>query len=418
MIESAPPACAPVLGLGDSIRPEFPVFGTRSPRLAYLDSAASTFKPRAVVERLSHYLLLEHANIHRGAYALSARATELYDEARESVACFIGAKRPEEVIFTRGTTESINLVAHAIEKSLQKDDVILLTLLEHHSNIVPWQLLAERRGARVVFVPIANDATVDVATFESLVERARPRVVAFTAHSNAFGTKLPVSAMVAAARKVGAFVLVDAAQAISHGSVSVTNWGADFIAFSGHKMYGPTGIGVLYASENLWDVMQPFQGGGDMIETVTVTGSTWAEPPRRFEAGTPAIAEAVALGVAIDFIDTIGRERIQAHEGKIFSEMYSAMKREPGVTLYGPGPESGKQAVILPFSVEGVHPHDFATIADEVGVQVRAGHHCAQPALRHLSLHATTRASVGVYSDAGDVLALIEAVRRARRLLA
>jgi cysteine desulfurase / selenocysteine lyase len=399
----------------DQIRRDFPLFVAR-PGLAYLDSAASSQKPQCVIDRLTHFLSFEHANIHRGAYALSADATERYEEAREAVARFLGAANKDSIIFTRGTTESINLVAHSLERWFQPGDSILLTLLEHHSNIVPWQLLAERRGLHIEFADITADAALDREDFLRKLSTLRPKLVAFTAHSNAFGTILPVDELIAEARAVGAKVLIDAAQAAVHGAIRVEALGADFLAFSGHKVYGPTGIGALYVEPGMYDLMNPFLGGGDMIETVTTEGSTWAQPPQRFEAGTPAIAEAIALGTAVQYVGGIGIERVATHERELFSRAYERLRSEPGVTVYGPVTSGGAQASILAFTVDSVHPHDFASIADAEGVQVRAGNHCAMPALRRLGLSSTVRASLGMYSRDQDIDLLIDAIRRSRSL--
>jgi cysteine desulfurase/selenocysteine lyase len=416
---------------GGNIRANFPIFahqerveGARSIPFAYLDSAASTQKHSSVIARLSQYLSCEHANIHRGAYRLSAEATRLYDEAREKVARFLGAA-PRNIIFTRGTTESVNLVASALRKKWRHGDVILLSYLEHHSNIVPWQMIADQVGMRVEFVDIDPHARLEVNDFLTKLAQLRPALVSLTALSNAFGTLLPVRDLVREARAMGALTMVDGAQIVAHAPVDVSEIGCDFFAFSGHKLYGPTGIGALYVRDEAYDYMEPYQGGGDMIQTVTVNGSTWADVPQRFEAGTPAIAEAIALGAAVDMLTSIGWQAIQAHERELFDAAWQLLSQESGVSLYGPrtaraAGDSGKslqdQASILPFNVEGVHPHDLSSIADDSNVQIRAGHHCAMPALARLGLQSTARASIGIYSERADFEQLIEAIRKAKRI--
>lgn len=406
------------LELGVPIRAEFPIFaaGAKARPLAYLDTAASAQKPHGVIDRMSRYLSTQHANIHRGAYTLSAEATRMYDEARLCVARFIGAKDAREVIFTRGTTESINLVAHAYEKFLSAGDVVLLTVLEHHSNIVPWQLLAQRKQVRLEFVGITAQGEIDRADYENKVKTLRPKLVAMTHVSNALGTIVPIEEFALIAREAGAKVLVDAAQSAPHSVLNVTKLGIDFLAFSGHKLYGPTGIGVLFGRYSILEAMDPFMGGGDMIRSVAEQGSTWAEPPSKFEAGTPAIAEAIALGTAIEFIKAVGLEPIHHHEQKLFEFGLEKLRAESGVSVYGPAVHSKPQASILSFNVNGVHAHDLSTVADEFNVQIRAGHHCAMPLLKRLGIQSSARASLGMYSCRDDFEQLIEAIRRAKKL--
>ncbi|MCB0339362.1 MAG: cysteine desulfurase [Bdellovibrionales bacterium] len=405
-------------GLGSKIRPFFPIFGQHQEQtLCYLDSAASSQKPKVVIDRLVHYLSYEHANIHRGAYRLSSEATANYDSARHTVARFLNASTDESIVFTKGATEAVNLVAHSFEEYFSPGDVILLSLLEHHSNIVPWQLLAARKGLKIEWIGVNKDASLDLDDFRSKLKIFKPRLVSVTAVSNAFGTVVPLEDVVDQAHEIGAKVLIDASQAVMHRPFDVQSLQADFLAFTGHKIYGPTGIGVLYAREDLLEKMNPFQGGGDMIETVSTEGSTWAKGVRKFEAGTPPIAEAIALGTAIDFISAIGFDRIIAHESNLFKKAYSLLSSEPGVTVYGPASGGGLQASILSFSVDGIHPHDLATIADSFNVQIRAGHHCAMPAMKALGLRSTARASIGLYSDIYDFERLIEAIRHSRKLL-
>ena len=309
-------------------------------------------------------------------------------------------------------------MAHACESHFKAGDVILLSLLEHHSNIVPWQLLASRRGVRLEFVDIDQDVALSMDDFYAKLRRYRPKLVAITHVANSFGTEVRVSEIAAAARGMGAKVLVDAAQSAGHHILDVRAWDIDFLVFSGHKVYGPTGIGVLYIKPELLDELDPFQGGGDMIASVSMEGSTWAEPPAKFEAGTPPIAGALGLAAALEFINKIGKEKIAKYERELFCYAFDLLQREPGVIVYGPARSGGAQQSIISFNLKGVHPHDLATVADDLGVQFRAGHHCAMPAMRRLGLDATARISFGVYSTREDVEQLVEAVRYARRIFA
>lgn len=407
----------PSLCPGAEARREFPIFlRDWKGRLCYLDTAASSQKPRCVINRVSCFYADEHSNVHRGAYALSAQATERYEEARAIVASFIRAKRPEEVVFTRGTTESINLVAHGCEHMLREGDSILLTVLEHHSNIVPWQLLAERKKLKILFADVTDDGALNMDDMRHKIAQHRPTIVACTQLSNALGTVVPIKEVIAHAHQFGAKVLVDAAQSVVHAALDVADLDADFAAFSGHKIYGPTGIGVLYAKHEHLESMQPFMGGGDMIREVTTSGSTWAPPPAKFEAGTPPIAQALGLGTAIEFVASMGAERIRAHERSVFEAAFEMLSREAGVTVYGPATRGGPQESIVSFNVAGVHSHDLATIADSFNVQIRAGHHCAMPLLSRLGIGSSARVSFGVYSTLEDLPPLIEAVRYARKL--
>jgi len=403
------------LAPGAGARGEFPIFSAH-PGLCYLDSAASSQKPRSVIERMDRYYRAEHANIHRGAYALSAAATVHYEEVRGKVAAFLNAAEPAEIVFTRGATESINLVARCFDPLIGQGDTILLTVLEHHSNIVPWQLLAARRGARVVFADVTADGALNLQDFSSKLTECRPRIVGLTGLSNALGTVVPVAELVAAAHRVGARVLVDGAQAVLHGITDVRALDADFYVFSGHKIYGPTGVGVLYGKREMLDRFEPFLGGGDMIRTVSIEGSTWADTPQKFEAGTPPIAEVIGLGEAIDFMNAVGLGAVAAYEDALFEEAWETIRAEPGVTVYGPKRVGGAQRSIISFNVGGVHAHDLSTIADSFKVQIRGGHHCAMPLLKRLGLPATARASLGLYTVRADFDPLLEAIRRARKL--
>jgi cysteine desulfurase/selenocysteine lyase len=316
----------------------------------------------------------------------------------------------------RGATEAINLVAYASEHLFQPDDVILLTLLEHHSNIVPWQLLAKRRGLKIAFVDITPDGRLDMEDFRQKLITLKPRLVAATQLANSLGTITPIEEIVALAKSTGALVLVDGAQGVTHLGVNVEELGCDYYVFSGHKMYGPTGIGVLYGRPERLAALQPFQGGGDMISYVSVDGSGWADVPQRFEAGTPAFPEAIALGSAVDFLSRFSRTEVARHEDELVRHALELLGAEEGVTLYGPGSTGGEQAAVVSFSIDKVHPHDFATIADSHNIQIRAGNHCAMPTLRKLGVPATARISFGVYSTQADLERVVEAVREARRL--
>ena len=402
---------------GANIRAEFPIFAARAGErpLAYLDTAASSQKPEPVLQALDDFMRSGYANIHRGTYDLSTTATAEYEAAREKIAKFIGAASSQNIVFTRGTTEAINLVASSFAKYFKPGDSILITTLEHHSNIVPWQILSERLGVELHFVQITAEAQINMDDFYEKLSRVRPRLVASSFVSNAFGTVSPVKEIIAAAHEAGAKVLLDAAQAVPHQKVDVTELDVDFLAFSGHKMYGPTGIGALYAKTDLLDFMDPYQGGGDMIETVSIHGTTYADGPQKFEAGTPAIAEAIALGATIDFIESVGIEKIATYEAELFTKAFEMLSKEEGVTCYGPATIGAPQAAAIAFNVEGAHSHDIATFADQFNVQIRAGHHCAMPALEALGLSATARMSLGMYSTEADIEQLLEAIRFTRK---
>ncbi len=408
------------LGLG--IRSEFPIFSQSQRQLCFLDSAASSQKPKEVADRVATYLTHEHANIHRGAYLLSSHATELYENARLRVANFIGADSERSIIFTKNATEAINLVAHSYGELLNEGDTVLLTLLEHHSNIVPWQLLAKRKKINLQFVEINQDATINLEDLKSKIAKFKPKLLAITAQSNAFGTLIPLDIVMNIAKEQGTKVLVDASQKIVHSKINLKKLDPDFLVFTGHKLYGPTGVGVLYGRVSLLETMGPFLGGGDMIEKVTVEETTWAEVPRRFEAGTPPIAEIIGLATAIDFVEEIGFEAIEAHEKKVFTSAIELLRKEDGVTVYGPD-NSGSdnslaaQSSIISFNIGGVHPHDLSTIADSFNVQIRSGHHCAMPAMKALGIHGTARASIAIYSDISDFEMLVQAIKKAKKLL-
>ncbi|WP_186300201.1 cysteine desulfurase [Denitromonas ohlonensis] len=394
---------------------DFPILArpVHGRRLAYLDNGATTQKPTAVIEAEARFYRESNANIHRGVHWLSQHATELYDAARATVQRFIGAARADEIIFTRGTTEAINLVANTWgRKQLTAGDEILITTLEHHSNIVPWQMLCEQTGAVLKVAPVNEIGEVELDGFDALLS-PRTRLVAITHISNALGSINPVAEMVEHAHAVGAVVLVDGAQAVAHQAVDMQALGCDFYAFSGHKLYGPTGIGVLYGRAELLADMPPWQGGGDMIRTVSFERSTYAEAPQRFEAGTPNIAGAVALAAAIDYVQALGMDRIVAHEHALLAHATAALSAIPGLRMVG---TAAHKAGILSFMIEHIHPHDLGTILDSEGVAIRAGHHCAMPLMTRFGIPGTARASLAVYNNETDIAALVSAIDKAQTL--
>jgi cysteine desulfurase/selenocysteine lyase len=399
----------------ERLRQDFPILGerVRGRPLVYLDNAATSQKPRAVIEAVSRFYAAENANIHRGVHTLSERATVAYEGVRERVARFLNAASPREIVFTRGTTEAINLIAHSWgATSLRPGDEILVTAMEHHSNLVPWQLLAGRTGAVVRAVPITNTGELDLDAFERLLTE-RTRLFAVTHVSNALGTVNPVRELVARAAARGVVTLIDGAQSVPHLAVDVRALGCDFFAFSGHKIYGPTGVGVLYGREALLERMPPWQGGGDMIETVTLEGSTYAPPPARFEAGTPMIAQVIGLGAALEYLEGLGLAATGAWEEELLARATEQVGALDGVRLIGPAREKSS---VLSFVMDGVHPHDIGAVLDDEGVAVRAGHHCAQPVMRRFGVPATVRASFAFYNTHQEVAALVRGLRRVRTL--
>ena len=396
-------------------RADFPLLAS-NPGLHYLDSAATSQKPRVVLDAMRHYYEHDNANPHRGAYALSVRSTDRYHEARHRIARFLGASDPDCLLFTRGTTEALNLVASSWgAANVHEGDEIVITALEHHANFVPWQQLALAKGARLVVCPLTEDQRVDLAALRTLVT-TRTKVVAFGHVSNAVGTVNPVADIAAIARAVGALVVCDGAQGAPHLRVAFDTLDVDFYAFSGHKMCGPMGIGGLIGRRALLEAMSPWQFGGDMIEFVRDDHSTWNVLPHKFEAGTPNVADAVGLAAACDYLDGIGMDDVLAHERglvRLASERLAAMD---GVRVFGP--PAAERSGVASFTMEDVHPHDLATILDREQVCIRAGHHCAQPLMRRLGVSATARASFYVYSDEADVDALIGALERAREIFA
>ena len=394
-----------------AIRKDFPIFETG---IAYLDSANTSQRPRQVTGAMVEYFEKFNSNIHRAAYRIAEEATVRYEATREKVREFINAGSTKEIIYTRGTTEAINLVAYSWgRKHIQKGDLIVLTIIEHHSNIVPWQILAQERGATIEYVDIDERGELRLDQFHKLLERS-PKLVAFGQVSNALGTINPVREMVSAAKAAGATVLVDGAQGAPHQGVDVRALGCDFYAFSGHKMLGPTGAGILYGRRELLEAMDPFMSGGDMIKTVRVEGTTYHDLPWKFEAGTQAIAEVIGLGAAVDYLSALGMDAVRAHEREITEYAYEALSDIDGLTLYGPPPS--RRAGVISFSLEGIHPHDLATIADRDQVCLRAGHHCAMPLMTRLGVAATARASFYVYSQKDEVDRLVGSIKEAQRI--
>jgi len=399
-----------------AIRKDFPIFTQKAhgKPLIYLDSTATTQKPVAVIEALDHYYRTTNANIHRGVYAIAEEATARYEEVRGKVARVLGARSSSEIVFTRGTTESVNLVSNAWgRKNVGKGDVILLTEMEHHSNLVPWQMLAAEKGAVLRFIPFDGRGKLDLSGLDALLE-GPVKIVSLTHMSNVFGTINPVAEIARRAHARGALVFVDAAQSLPHLGVDVRALDCDFLAFSAHKMLGPTGIGALYGKREHLDAMPPFFGGGEMIREVKLEGSTWNDVPWKFEAGTMNIADTIAFGVALDYVERIGYEAIVEHSRELVTETMKLLGEIPGVTIYGPSP--AERGGIVPFTLDDIHAHDVATVLDHEGVAVRAGHHCAMPLHRKLGVAATTRASFYVYNLPSDIAVLAEGVRKAKKL--
>jgi cysteine desulfurase/selenocysteine lyase len=399
-----------------AVRADFPALQQQvhGRPLVYLDNAATAQKPREVIEAMARYYERDNANVHRGVHALAERATIAYDDAREHVRAFVNAASTREMIFTRNATESINLVARAWgDANVHAGDEVLITEMEHHSNIVPWQQLCGRVGATLRVAPIDDRGELLMDELDRLIS-PRTKLVAVTHQSNVLGTINPVADIVAAARRKGALVLVDGSQAVCHLPLDVQALGADFYAFTGHKLYGPMGIGVLYGREAVLEAMPPFLGGGDMISSVTFAGSTWNELPYKFEAGTPNVAGAVGLAAAIGYVRRVGFEAIAAHESALIEQATERLSAMSGVRLIG---TARRKASVLSFVLEGVHPHDIGTVVDREGVAIRTGHHCAQPLMDRLGVPATARASVAMYNTADDIEALASALGRVRALL-
>lgn len=400
----------------DSVRKDFPILSTtvHGKPLVFLDSAASAQKPLAVLDAMDGMYRTAYANVHRGIYTLSDLATGRYEAARETIRRFLGAKEVSEIVLTSGGTDSLNLVARGWAQAfLKPGDEILVCESEHHSNIVPWQIAAEATGAKVRPIPVTDEGVFD---FDAFTEMLNPKVklVAVAHMSNVLGTIMPIKRIAAATHAIGAKIVVDGCQGAVHQKVDVVDLGVDFYAITGHKIYGPTGVGALYGRRELLDAMPPYKGGGDMIETVTFERSTWAEPPARFEAGTPMIVEAVGLAAAIDYVESFGMETLHAHETDVLNYATTLLRAIPGLRIIGTAPDKGG---VISFTVEGAHPSDIATLLDQRGVAVRAGHHCAQPLMVRMGVSATTRASFAMYSTRAEAEALAQGVERAMALL-
>jgi cysteine desulfurase/selenocysteine lyase len=388
----------------ESLRKDFPILDQQvhGHPLVYLDNAATSQKPRAVIEALSRFYENDNANVHRGIHELSRRATVAFEGARERAGRFINVRQASEIIFTRGTTESINLLANTWGvKNLKSGDTILLTEMEHHSNIVPWQLLAARTGAQLAYLPVTgDDGLLDLSSLDSRLNDSSVKLFAFTHVSNTLGTVNPVAELCARARRRNIITLVDAAQSAGHRPVDVQEIGCDFMAFSAHKLCGPTGIGVLYGRGELLDAMPPFQGGGDMIANVDYFASTWKDAPHKFEAGTPDFAGAVGLHAALDYLSAIGCDKIARHDQELSAYAYEQLSRLPGIRLFGPKKE---RSGVVSFLLQNVHAHDVVTVADQFGVALRGGHHCNQPLMKKLGVESTARASFYFYNTSAEV---------------
>jgi cysteine desulfurase/selenocysteine lyase len=381
--------------------------------LVYLDSTATSHKPEAVLAAMDGYYRRSNANIHRGVHTLAEEATTLYEQAREKIACFINAPAARQVIYTRNTTESINLVAYSWARAnLQSGDLLIATEMEHHSNIVPWHMLAAERGVRLEFIPVTEDGLLDLDEYRKLLTLG-PKLVAFTHMSNVLGTINPAKEMIRLAHEAGAITLLDGAQSVPHFAVDVQDLDVDFLAFSAHKMVGPTGIGVLYGKKDLLDAMPPFMGGGDMIKTVHLRSFSANTIPYKFEAGTPAIAEAVGFGAAVDYLVSIGMDAIAAHEHAITEYALERLEEIPGLRVFGPSAD--KKGGVASFVLDGIHPHDVAQILDRDGIAVRAGHHCAQPLHEKFNIPATSRASFYLYSTTEEVDKLVEGIYKVKK---
>ena len=399
----------------ERIRADFPILNqeVRGRRLVYLDSAASAQKPRAVIDAITHFYTHDNANVHRGVHFLSERATAAFEGAREKVRRFLNAKDVKEIVFVRGTTEAINLVAQTFgRKNIGAGDEVLITGLEHHANIVPWQMLCEQVGASLRHVPLNERGELVLDKLDDLLT-PRTRILAVTHVSNALGTVVPVKELIRRARARGIPVLVDGAQAVTHFAVDVQDLDCDFYTFSGHKLFGPMGIGVLYGKKAVLETMPPYQGGGDMILSVTMEKTIYNRVPYRFEAGTPDVAGAVGLGAAIDYLEQVGMKAIAEHDRKLLAYTEEALGRVPGVRLLG---HASERSGIVSFVMEDVHPHDIGTILDREGVAIRTGHHCAQPLMQCLGVAATARASLALYNGPGDVDALVSGLRKVREV--
>jgi cysteine desulfurase/selenocysteine lyase len=408
-----PPVVESTLG----VKADFPIFERRfaGRELIYLDSGATAQKPRVVIDAQAEHLRSHNANVHRGVYALAQEADAAYDEARRHVAAFVGGD-PRTTIFTKNVTEAINLLAYSWGRAnVGPGDAVLITQMEHHANLVPWQVLCRERGAELRYLEVDGRGELSLEQLDAELARGDVKLVAFAHVSNVLGTINPVTEITARARAAGAVSIVDGAQAVPQMPVDLAALGADFYAWTGHKAVGPTGIGVLHGSEALLERMEPFLTGGDMIASVDFQSVSWNELPYKFEAGTPPIAEAVGLAAAVDYLDGLGMERVRAHERSLTAYMLERLAEVPGLRVVGP-PEAERRGGLASFTVEGIHPHDVAELVDRGGVCIRAGHHCAQPLMRCLGVGATARASVGVYNEASDIDALVQALQAGREI--
>ncbi|MEN9224443.1 MAG: cysteine desulfurase [Thermostichus sp. HHBFW_bins_43] len=396
------------------MRSDFPILQRQvhGHPLIYFDNAATSQKPLAVLRAMEHYYQYSNANVHRGVHTLSNEATDAYEGARERIARFINAPSPQQIIYTRNASEAINLVAYSWGmSSLSRGDEIILSVMEHHSNLIPWQLVAQKTGAVLKFIQVTPEGELDLEHYQSLLGD-RTRLVAVVQVSNMLGSLSPVQEVIGLAHRYGAKVLLDACQSVPHLPVDVQALNCDWLAFSGHKMCGPTGIGVLYGKRDLLRAMPPFLGGGEMIADVYLDHATYADIPHKFEAGTPAIAQAVGLGAAVDYLSEIGLERVHAHEQRLMARLLEGIQRIPGITIYGPT-NPARRAGLLSFSAEAIHPHDLSTLLDEHGIAIRAGHHCTQPLHRHLRVQSTARASVYLYNTLAEVDRFLEVLAEA-----
>jgi len=400
----------------EAIRADFPILGRQvnGHPLVYLDSGNTSQKPHAVIEAMALHYAAHNANVSRSVHTLGTEATAAYEGARAKVAAFIGAASPDEIVFTKNVTEAINLVAHSYGQRLRPGDEIVISEMEHHSNIVPWQLLAERTGAVLRWFGVTEQGRLDLSQLDTLVNE-RTKIVSYTHVSNVLGTVNPTEAIIGRAHEVGAVVLLDCAQSVPHLPVDVADLGADFIGFTGHKMLGPTGIGVLWGRAELLEQMPPFLGGGSMIETVALEKTTYAAPPARFEAGTPPIAQAVGLGTAIDYLTAVGMPAIQWHEKQLTAYALDALDTVPGLQLFGP-PTPVERGSTLSFDLAGIHPHDVGQLLDSLGVQVRVGHHCARPLCQRFGVAAMTRASFYLYTTTAEIDALVAGLDHVRKV--
>ena len=396
----------------EKIRKDFPIF-QNNPELIFLDNASTTQKPQTVIDALTLYYENYNSNIHRGIYNIAEKATAAYENTRDNITKFIGAKDRRSIVFTRGTTESINLVANSWGQNLTSGDEVLITEMEHHSNIIPWQLICEKTGAKLKYIPISEDGRLDISNPEKYFTE-KTKIVCIIHQSNVFGTVNPIADIVKQAHDVGSLVLVDGAQSVPHHRVNVSELGCDFFAFSGHKMLGPTGVGILYARTELLEKMNPFLGGGEMIRNVTLEKSTWNDIPWKFEAGTPNIAQVIGLGAAIDYLDEIGMQTINEYGKELLTYGQEKLHNIPGLTIYGKAKEKG---AVISFNIENIHPHDVAHILDTFGIAIRAGHHCAQPIMKCLNIPATNRASFYIYNTFTEIDSLVEGLTKTAKLL-